>query len=706
MNGPLTFRRDISVIEHDDDDGHKTVVLKNPVSGALFRLSEYEFRLIKQFDGSKSFEEVIDSLKREGQSYNEKHAESIVAKASSAGLMLGSPASGSMYLEQLRQKANQVRRFRAYLSPLSLYIPLANPDRFLDGRMWLFNGLFNRYTLPIWVVIGLWSLYVISGSLGRIQEQHLGLMNAWDLLVLWPAIAASRLVHEMGHAFVAKRYGVSVRTVGIAFLFFFPLPYCDTTDAWKVKSLRKRTYIGGAGIAAEMILASICSLIWFFTKPGTLNYLSFYLFAVSTVSTIAFNANPLLKFDGYFILSDYLKMPNLASKSEAYVKSLLIRTFFGRSEQPTGDIKPRATIILASYGILSFCYRIILLATIIAALYARFDKLFGLVLAGYASVVLLMRPVKNLFNELRSEDAKSAMLQRRPLRLVLAGVFVVALLCWPWSHRTALHCKVDSSTSQTITVPMNTSVSDVFIRQGSRLAEGDVMFDLDFTRAEFELRKARREREALRLQLEALVLDRDGLSKVPQKSVEIERVDQAIARMEAEIRAALESTKAPFDCVVTHLDQRMKAGYQPGAGVVVGYLKSTGSRVATAEMPDQLLGKLNQGQSVRVWFPFGKGYVFSSTISIIKEFSEPSSSHSRQAKRLASSQFSLGESDQNGERPFEESQSLYKCTVQLPDDSPLILGMTGRMLIEFPSQNAVSRMYQYAVQTMNRESFL
>jgi len=121
MNGPLSFRRDITVVEHDDEDGHKTVVLKNPVSGALFRLSEYEFYLIKQFDGSKSIEQVIDALKSEGLSYEEEYAESILTKASSAGLMLSSPASASAHLEQSRQRANQMRRLRSYLSPLSVH---------------------------------------------------------------------------------------------------------------------------------------------------------------------------------------------------------------------------------------------------------------------------------------------------------------------------------------------------------------------------------------------------------------------------------------------------------------------------------------------------------------------------------------------------------------------------------------------------------
>jgi putative peptide zinc metalloprotease protein len=272
MNGPLTFRKDITFVEQDNDNGHKTIVLKNPVSETFFRLSDYEFRLIKQFDGKKSFQRVLEALRSQGLSYEPRNAEAILAKASSAGLMLGSPLSDSDYLANLRHRINEVNRLRKYLSPISLYVPLGNPDRFLDKWLWIFNTLFSRYTLILWVSLGLYSVYVISGSLTRIHAQHLSLMNAWDLLMLWPAIAASRLIHEMGHALVAKRYGVRVKTIGIAVLFFFPLPYCDTTDAWKLKSQRQRIWIGAAGITAEMILACISSLIWFFSKPGTLNY--------------------------------------------------------------------------------------------------------------------------------------------------------------------------------------------------------------------------------------------------------------------------------------------------------------------------------------------------------------------------------------------------------------------------------------------------
>jgi hypothetical protein len=188
--------------------------------------------------------------------------------------------------------------------------------------------------------------------------------------------------------------------------------------------------------------------------------------------------------------------------------------------------------------------------------------------------------------------------------------------------------------------------------------------------------------------------------------MEITKVDQAIARMEAEVRMALSATRAPFDCLVTQLDKRMKAGFQPGEGVVVGNLKSSSSSVATAHLPDRLLGRLNEGQSVKVWFPLGQGYTFSSTVAIIKEFGEQSSSQGEQAQFSRHSRYSPTGYDQGTQGAVMESQGLYRCMVQLPDDSPVPLGMKGSILIQFPSQNSVSRLYQYAVQTMNRESFL
>jgi hypothetical protein len=414
----------------------------------------------------------------------------------------------------------------------------------------------------------------------------------------------------------------------------------------------------------------------------------------------------LLKFDGYFILSDYLKMPNLASRSHNYIRFLILDKFLGLSAQAVTNIRPKEAIILISYGILSFCYRMVLSVTILAALYSRFDKVVGLVLVGYAAVVLLVRPVVHGLKALWADKARSQIFQRRPIHLGLAGLLLFTALCWPWSNRIAFHCKADSNLSQAITVPLNTAVSDVFIRQGSRLGRGDVMFELDFTRAEFELKKARIERDALRLQLETLLLDKEGLSKVPQKSMEITKVDEAIARMEAEVRMALSATRAPFDCLVIQLDKRMKAGFQPGEGVVVGHLKSTSSCVATALLPDRLMGRLNEGQSVKVLFPLGLGHTFSSTVAIIKDFGEQPSSHGERGRFSQHARHSSPGHEESTRQAGIESQALYRCMVQLPDDSPIPLGMTGSILIELPSQNCVSRLYQYAVQTMNRESFL
>jgi len=704
MNGPLVLRKDLIVSQHDEGDGQRSIVIKNPVTEQFFYMSTREYLLLKELDGKTDLERAIHILRDRGRYYSTREAAEILERASNLGLVLGSPVSSSARQLFLRKKITGLNRVKKMMSPFALYIPMVNPDSFLNRTLFLVTFLFNRRTILLWAAIALGSLYLVLGNLGRVASEHLALLSTRDLFIILPVVAATRLAHELGHAYAAKAFGLEVKALGLALLILFPCPYIDTTDAWKLSSRRQRMIIGAAGIFAEMIIASLSVFIWFFSKPGMLNYLSFYLMTVSTVSTLAFNANPLMKFDGYFILSDYLRLPNLAPRSFQYIKMILMTKFLGVSLYPTPRIHLRTALIFVTYGVSSLCYRITLYAAIIAGLYYRFDKLMGLLLAAYAVVMFAARPLFNVMKELWVSRSLINVRGKGRLRTGLTCGLIGSAFLWPWSHNATFPCLVDSNDARAITIAVNSIVTKVFIQEGRCLVKGQTMFELDTTVLEFELRKAKLEKEIIELQMKTLALDKGDLGKVPRKCLELSAIDEAISRMETDLQTSLESVKAPFDGIVAQLDRRLKPGFQAGETTVVGYIKSTSSPVAVASIPDRLLGKIVHGQQVQIRVPWGEGRTFTSTMGLripcpafrMRHPVTSASDYDSRSKRTSLKQF---------QTLLAGTDSDYLWSADLPGAQDIPLGMTGSMSVAFPRENLVSRIYGYVVQTANRETF-
>ncbi len=308
------LRPDLSASEFRESDGTETVILKEPVSERFFRLSLFEFDLLKMLDGTISVEQAVQRLKARGLYYSPEEAQTIVTRAAQFGLLLGTKvhtAKNMLALKERMKKAKSAQRLSSYYF---FSLPLLNPDNFLGRTVWIFRLLCNKWTAGLLAIAAPIALYLIVAGFPRLQREYLFFFNLENLLCLWAMIILTKLVHEFSHAYTAKSFGLHVPQMGVALLLFLPCLFCNTTDAWQLADRRQRMAISAAGILAEAVLAVIATFIWYFSKPGIINSLAFYLMTISMVSTIIFNANPLIKFDGYFILMDYLQIPNLCNQ--------------------------------------------------------------------------------------------------------------------------------------------------------------------------------------------------------------------------------------------------------------------------------------------------------------------------------------------------------------------------------------------------------
>lgn len=693
------FRQDL-IVTHPH--GSSDVALKDPISDSFYRLSAYEYRFLKALDGKHTLEEILSNLKEKGAYYSPKNAGLIISKASQYGLILGLGSSARQMRKAVKQNAEQAKRIKMFSSVYFLFIPIFNPDRFLERTLWIFDLLVNRFTKTLIALLAPIAVYLVIIGADRIANEYLYFFNLRNLLYLWIVIFITKLTHEFSHAYTAKSLGLHVPEMGVAFLIFFPCLYCNTTDAWGLADRKERIAISAAGIVSEASLAILATFIWYYSRPGVINSLAFYLMAISFVSTVLFNGNPLLKFDGYFILIDWLRIPNLAFKSTSHIKYLFLNRVLGVSSVESPARNSKETFIFSLYGVCSFLYRISLYTGIVIGVYFRFDKVLGIVLAVLAIVLFVLRP---LFRGLKTLNSKRGAIKPRFTGVVslMSIILIVGFaLFTPWSRSSVFLCYLDAAKKQALAVPMKTSVDEVFIKEGSEVTKGDTLFTLNTQKLKHSLEQALGEKRIISKELNFMLVDEKRFADAEKKVVELLHVDDEIEKINQELRLATKEIVAEFSGVITLLDYRMSHGFQPGAGVVVGELESHDTYVVHGLIPAEDLHKIRKDMNAQVWVPIKTGRDFNTKIFSIRPYNEKdfrnSPFSSRFGGELATEESESGDVD----KPLE---TYYQCSAHIKiDDGDSYLGMTGRLKVDSKPRSIAQSAFRKIATIFNRES--
>jgi putative peptide zinc metalloprotease protein len=682
--------------------GSSDIVLKDPISEKFYRLTHYEFRFLRALDGKHTLEEVLEQLRETGASYTIGTARAITSKAAGFGLLLGAGQSARLMRKAIKERSDKTRNLRLISSVYFLFIPILNPDRFLEKTLWIYKLFVNRAVITLMALLAPVAIYLVIVGAERLTNEYLYFFNWRNLFLLWVVIFITKLFHEFSHAYAAKSYGLNVPEMGIAFLIFFPCLYCNTTDAWGLADRRSRMAISAAGIAAEAALAVVSVFVWYFSRPGLINSLAFYLMAVSFISTVLFNGNPLLKFDGYFILIDWLRIPNLASKSMAHLKFLFLNRALGIESINTSARDLRENAIFTVYGVASFIYRFFLYTSIVLGAYLKFDKTLGVALAAMALALFVIRPI---FGGLRRLSSLRGEIRPRLIGAI-ALTFIVGIigliLFIPWSGSSVFLCYLDSAHKQILTAPMKTRVDKVFVKEGARVERGETLFTLDTEDLEYSLAQALGKRRLVRKEMEFMMVDERRFPDAGKKAVELLRVEDEIDKIKKDLHIAGFELTADFNGRITSLDHRMSRGYSPGEGVKVGELESTDELVAHGLIPAKDLHKVDVGMKVIVWLPIKTGQIYEGEISSVRPYSEKDLKDSPFSSKFGGEVAVEKEATGESEAPLE---AYYQCSVRIPAyfQGPYI-GMTGYMSVKAPARSIARRIYLNAITVFNRET--
>ncbi len=422
-------------------------------------------------------------------------------------------------------------------------VPLLRPERLLRSlartAAFLFRPLFWQLT-ALAALVGFGLLYrqwdAFKASWSDLAGVH-GLVGF--LLVL----VGVKVVHEFGHGLAATHFGCRVPTMGIAFLVMTPVAYTDTNEAWNLTARKPRLFIGAAGMLAELGLAAWATLAWGLLPDGHLRSCLLLLATITWVKSIAINTSPMMRFDGYYLLSDALDLPNLHARSFALTRWWLREKLFALGERPPEIFRPSLRRGLVALAALIWIYRLVVFTGIAVFVYHYFFKALGLVLFAVELGWFVAFPI---FSELKAWRERRAAIRHSPrLPLALGALFLLVLLvCVPFPQRVRLSGELRPAQEFKIVAPEDSRLAAFPFHDGDRVSAGQPLLALDSDPLLHRHRKALAREQNLLAALNAAAASPAQQARLPVLQAEL--VTAHAARAEAELALAQLQPRAPF----------------------------------------------------------------------------------------------------------------------------------------------------------------
>lgn len=420
------IRKDIKLHQGPvNEHGNPTYVIEDPVRGIHFEMEENDARFFKCLAAEKDVQKALDKMVLETAIRpNIRDVLNFLRMLQRDKIAAFPPEMSQEDIDAalgVKKAGSKLRKF-SITRIFFFRIPVCRPDPMLNALYPIVRPLWSKTARYIYGVMGLTGLIFMMEQLDLYLHTASFLFTPKGAIAFFLSLYLVKIFHEFGHAFAAKENGAFVRRMGIYMMFFTPMLYSDTTDAWKIPSHRSRLIIGAAGMLVEFYIACIALFLWTVLSDGLLRSLMFYLSGASLVSTLFVNINPLMRFDGYYILMDYLKISNLRTRSSAMFRYAIRKMLFDW-RGPAPEIHPKARVMVV-FGLFVNIYLIMITLSIGLTVYYNVSKLLGL----YGIVVSFLVFFGGAMVREISYISKSTKDFGSPFRLALTGTVIAGLI--------------------------------------------------------------------------------------------------------------------------------------------------------------------------------------------------------------------------------------------------------------------------------------
>lgn len=566
--------------------GTRCALIEDPLTSKHYRVGLPEYFLLRQLDGRSTWSEVFARASNlcGRDSLSSAEALRLLAWLSETRLAdFGQGQPAAVPSAPLPDPENPLSRLPRFLNLIFLRLPLGRPDPiFAKAAPWL-GWACGRAGL------GVWLLAVLVGSLSLASHWDLfvrdaeGVLSSFNWLWLGAAWVLLKCLHEFWHGIVCRHYGGAVREAGVFFIVFVPVGYVDATSSWSFPSKWRRMHVALAGVFIELFAASLAAVLWSVLDEGVARTLAYNIVIMASVTTLFFNANPLMRFDGYYVLADYLEIPNLYSNGGSHLAALAKRFILGLRNAAAPDFKDRETVVTSVYGVFALAWR----GVVYVGLFSAASVLFhgaGFAVGAIATLAMVIPRAVRFHRYLQDGSGLEApSLRVYGPRTALAGTILALILLTPFKPLMKAPAVVQIKDQHIVRAQCPGFVTAVRVRDNERVAAGQLLLEMENVDETAALHKLRVRVSRQEIKTRQAYAKRD-VAAMKNEMAALEAFQTQLAEKEAYMASLRVSAPVDGAVIARRIDELSGRYLRAGEEILgVGVLPASELKVSVAQ---------------------------------------------------------------------------------------------------------------------------
>ena len=680
------------------NEGVPTWTVVDPVRNKYFQIEWNVYQLLQRWPCG-TIEKLVDVIARETTSRIGMEDVEDLVKFLYANNLTEQSASGETK-DYVQQEAARHQVWWQWLLHHYLFIkiPLVHPHQFLHATLPLVAPFYTAAAAWLFGTIGVVGLFLVGRQWDTFVSTFLHFFN-WRGAVMYGAVlCVVKVVHELGHAYTATRFGCRVPTIGVALMVMMPVLYSDVSDSYRLSSKRKRLAIAAAGVVAELGLATIATVLWAFLPDGTLRSMAFVVATSSWIMSLTVNLNPLMRFDGYYLLADGLGLPNLQDRACAFGQWKLRELLFAAGSPPPEAVGPSTRRIMIAYAWAMWAYRLMLFTGIAVMVYHHFFKALGIVLFLVEILFFICLPIWRELTAWWSRRAAFAKTSRFAVTMAVVAL-LLTLTFIPWSSRVAIPGVLYARSYATLYPPASGRIVAVSVRPGQHVRKADTLLILESPKLAKDATLVQTQVDQLdfRLQRQAGYADDRAQGRVIAESLKA-KLAELDGLAERQRNLLLQS---PIDGVVVDRADSLYPGRWINEKLAVAYVIDPQEAAIAALAPVEDLNVLAVGQEALFIPNDVTRSARRARVTEIRDVDEQDFS----LPYLASIYGGEVPARKDARGRVQAEQSVYRVELEVLDQTePVDQTVTGQLHVTGKTESLAERAWDRVVAVMIRES--